>query len=87
MYTNITCTEKLYFEVFTTDTIFFMCSSSERSVNYATNMARKLLSSTYEQLRSVCLVRFLWSKGHIPSKIHGDMWRVWGKLYEPQQCL
>ena len=29
----------------TTETIFFMCTSSERSVNYATKMAHMLLTS------------------------------------------
>ena len=59
--------------------ISFMCSPSERSVNYATNMARMLLSSTYEVQRCVGLMRLLWAKGHNVSKIHRDMCEVYSK--------
>ncbi|KAJ9601784.1 hypothetical protein L9F63_000076, partial [Diploptera punctata] len=52
------------------------CISCERSLNYATKMARVLQSSTCEEQRSV--VRFLWAKGHKPSEIHRDMRGVYG---------
>ena len=59
--------------------IFFMCSSSERSVNYATKMERMLLSSTCEEQRSV--VPFLWTKRHSIAcvKFNRDMCGVYGE--------
>ena len=56
--------------------LFLRCSSSERSLNYATKMARILQLSTCEEQRSV--VRFLWAKGHKPSDIHRDMRGLYG---------
>ena len=55
---------------------FFMRNSNQRSVNYATNMARILLSSTCEEQRSV--VKFLWAKEHNLSDVHRDMCGVYG---------
>ena len=57
--------------------VFFVCSSSERSVNYVTKMACMLLSSTCEEQRSVVWV--LWTKGHNLSEIHRDMCGVYGE--------
>ena len=57
--------------------MFFMCSSSERGVKYATKLARMLLSSTREMQRII--VRFLWAKGHNPSEIQSDMRGVYGE--------
>ena len=53
-----------------------MCSSCERSVNHATNMACMLLPTCDEQQS---IVRFLWAKGHNPSEIHRDMCGVYGE--------
>ncbi|KAJ4432349.1 hypothetical protein ANN_20968 [Periplaneta americana] len=52
-------------------------SSSDRSLNYATKMARILLSSICEEQRS--FVRFLWAKGHNLSEIHRDMCGIYGE--------
>ena len=59
-----------------------MCSSSERNVNYATQMVCMLLSSKCEEQQSVDLVQFLWAKGHIPSEIHKEMCGVYGKTMD-----
>ena len=60
-----------------TQSFFFMCSSSERSVNYSTVMVCMLMSSMCEEEQSV--VQFLWAKGHNPSEIHRDMCGLYGE--------
>ena len=59
------------------DNVYFMCSSSERSVNYATKVAGMLLSSACEEQWNVA--RFLWAKGHNLSEIHRAMWGMFGE--------
>ena len=54
-----------------------MYISSERSVNYATMIARVLLLSKCEEQRSV--VRFLWAEVQNMSEIHRDMLACTGK--------
>ena len=44
-----------------------MCSSNEGNLNYATKVAKMLLSSACEEQRSV--ERFLWAKGRNSSEI------------------
>ena len=63
-----------------TQCFIFMCSSNERSVNYATKMVRMLSSSMWEGLQSVDLVRFLWAKGHNHQiEIHRDVCGMYGE--------
>ena len=51
---------------------FFMCSSSERTMNYATKMARMLLSSTYEGQRSVGPGKAVWTVATSPGSVHSS---------------
>ena len=59
--------------------VSFMCSSSERSMNYVTKMTCMLLFSTCEEHCSVGLVQSLWARGHNPSETHRDMCGVYGE--------